>query len=78
MKLDLFAWIGEDEFGSGRVGLKQGVTLAGIVPLVVMEYDRAKIDRMRDQLQLQADHYGKTIRLARFTFVEDVITLVPR
>jgi hypothetical protein len=76
--LELFAWVGEDEFGSGRVGLKQGLTRAGLHPLVVVDYDRHKIDRMRATLQQQADRYGRTIRFARFTFVEDVLTLTPR
>lgn len=76
--IELFAWIGEDEFGSGRVGLKQGAVPAGVIPLVVMDYDRGKIERLREDLQRQADQYGKTIRLARFAFVEDVITLRPR
>lgn len=76
--LELFAWIGEDEFGSGRVGLKQARVPAGVIPLVVMDYDRAKIERLRSDLQKQADHYGTTIRFARFAFVDDVLTLKPR
>jgi hypothetical protein len=76
--MDLYAWIGEDEFGSGRVGLKQGDVPAGRIALVAMDYDRAKLERLAPLLQAQADHYSKTIRLARFSFAEDVITLTPR
>lgn len=75
--MELFAWIGEDEFGSGRIGLKQGRVPAGMIPLVVMDYDRAKIERLKQDLQKQADYYGVTIRLARFAFVDDVLTLQP-
>ncbi len=34
--LDLFAWVGEDEFGSGEIGLKQGLVPAGCIPLVAV------------------------------------------
>ena len=73
---ELWAWIGEDEFGSGVVGLKQARTAAGYVALVATERD--KIDRpiIRAQLQHQARTFGKTIRLARFELaVDGVVTL---
>lgn len=76
--MDLFAWIGEDEHGSGRVGIKIGLVPAGRIPLAAMEFDRHKLEALRAQLQRQADAHGKTIRLARFTFVEDVIVCEPR
>lgn len=76
--MDLYAWIGMDELGSGRVGIKQGMVPAGFIPLVVMDFDREKIERLQPQMQAQADAYGVTIRLAKFTFVEDVVTLTPR
>jgi hypothetical protein len=76
--MDLYAWIGEDEFGSGRVGLKQGDVPAGRIALVAMDYDLAKLERLAPQLQAQADQFGQTIRLARFAFAEDVVTLTPR
>jgi hypothetical protein len=69
-EIELFAWIGEDEFGSGEVGLKQGLTQAGYIPLVAIH--RGKMDRadMILQLERQAAIYGKKIQLARFKFVE--------
>ncbi len=76
--VELFAWIGEDEHGSGRVGIKTGKVPAGYIPLAAMGYDRHKLEALRAQLQLQADTFGKTIRLARFEFVEDVMTITPR
>lgn len=75
--MKLYAWIGEDEFGSGVVGLKQAVVPAGIVPLVAI--DRTKIDRpeIRRQLQNQANVYGKPIRLAEFELTADLDALEP-
>jgi len=69
-KMCLYAWIGEDELGSGKVGLKQGLVPAGFIPLVVMDYDRHKIERgsIREGMEMQARLYGKKIRLARFDF----------
>ena len=30
----LYAWVGEDELGSGEMGIKQAIVPAGNVPLV--------------------------------------------
>ena len=70
----LYAWVGEDEFGSGRIGLKQGLVPAGYIPLVTMDYDRHKIDRapLRAAMETQARKYGKKIRLVKFVFAEIV------
>jgi len=80
--MELFAYIGEEEFSDRepRVGLKQGVTAAGNIPLVVMGFDRHKIDNaaLRRQLQTQANTFGKTIRLGRFVFVEAVVVIEPQ
>jgi hypothetical protein len=75
--MDLYAWVGIDELGSGRVGIKQGRVPAGFIPLAAMDYDRAKLEKLAPAMQAQADIYGQTIRLARFTWVEDVMTLPP-
>jgi hypothetical protein len=75
--LELYAWVGEDELGSGELGLKQGAVPAGVIPLVAI--DRTKIDRpdLRLQLLMQARRYGKTIRLVRFVFAEQVLSIGP-
>lgn len=36
--LAIYAWVGEDEYGSGKVGIKQGMVPAGIIPLAAMDY----------------------------------------
>jgi hypothetical protein len=64
----LYAWIGEDELGSGRIGLKQGVVPAGLIPMVAMDYHREKLEKLAPQMEMQAQRYGKKIRLARFKF----------
>jgi len=70
----LYAWIGEDEKGSGRIGLKQTLMAAGFIPLVTMDYDRHKIERapVREAMEMQSGLYGKKIRLVKFVFAEVV------
>jgi hypothetical protein len=73
----LWAWIGEDELGSGEVGLKQCTTPAGFIPLVACKDGKMDQLYIRDAMQAQASVFRKTIRLARFTFESVVITLEP-
>lgn len=75
-EVELFAWVGEDELGSGEIGLKQGVTPVGIIPLVGI--DESKMARFTSQLQQQANNYGKTIKLCRYVLAETIATLEPR
>jgi hypothetical protein len=76
--LEIVAWVGEDEFG-GPVGIKQAQVPAGMIPLAAMSYDQPKLaaDYVVKQLQLQANLYGKTIRLVRFRMVAEEIILHP-
>lgn len=82
--MDLYAYIGEDENARTadlrRVGLKQAYTGAGMIPLVVVDYDLFKLERdtLLEQLQEQSTNWGRTIRLARFAYIEDVFVIVPR
>lgn len=73
--IELFAWLGEDEYGSGEIGLKQGLVPAGMVPLVAI--DRQKVDRdgMREGLARQARAFGKTVYLCRFVFAEALVVV---
>lgn len=70
--IELYAWVGEDEFGSGKIGLKQGSVPAGLIPIVVVGPDRHKIDRVWKQAEAQAKVSGKRIFLCRFTLAEVV------
>jgi hypothetical protein len=69
-KIELFAWLGEDELGSGVVGLKQGVVPTGIIPMVAVRLD--KMEKYWEQAEAQAATYGKRIFLCRFEFAEVV------
>jgi hypothetical protein len=66
----LYAWVGEDEFGSGVVGLKQGDVPAGRIPLVVCDYHLDRITGLKSQMEMQASVYGKKVRLVKFEAVE--------
>jgi len=71
--LTLYAWVGEDELGSGRIGLKQGLVPAGYIPLVAMDYDLPKLERLAPQMEAQSQDYGKKIRLCKFEMTEIVL-----
>jgi hypothetical protein len=73
----LYAWVGEDELGSGEVGLKQAVVPAGTIAMVACK--EGKVDRpgIIMQLQRQATIYGKTIRLCRFVYDGQIMELKP-
>lgn len=73
--LEIVAWVGMDERGSGRVGIKQGQVPAGFIPLAAMDFDAHKLQRpeLLLQLEAQAATWGKRIRLVRFRAVEVVM-----
>lgn len=73
----LYAWVGEDEHGSGEVGLKQGIVPAGVIPLVACKDGKVDQNYIVDQLQRQADTFGKPIRLCRFVFSEQLMVINP-
>ena len=69
--------VGEDELGSGKIGIKQAVCPAGTIPMVAIEEHRDRMEGVIPQMQRQAREYGKTIRLVRYVAVEEVVTLTP-
>lgn len=79
-ELELIAWVGEDELGSGKIGIKQAMVPAGMIPLAAIgdHWDRLTSNNVLQGLQAQANHFGKTIRLCRFRFVAEEITIRPR
>jgi hypothetical protein len=72
-EVELFAWIGEDEFGSGEIGLKQGIVPAGCIPLVAVKREKMASPQIVNAMQAQAAQYGKKIRLVRCVFAEVVL-----
>lgn len=69
-ELELYAWVGEDELGSGEIGIKQGMVAAGMIPLCAIK--KEKMAKLKDRMQLQSDTWGKKISLVRFVFAEVV------
>jgi hypothetical protein len=67
-EMSLWAWLGEDEHGSGVIGLKQAQSPAGLIPIVATR--RAKVERFHPQFEAQAKRYGKRIRFCRFAYAE--------
>jgi hypothetical protein len=65
---ELFAYLGEDEFGSGEIGIKQAHVPAGFIPMVAVRRD--KMEKHFEQLEAIAAHYGKRIYFCRFELVE--------
>lgn len=75
--VELFAWMGEDEHGSGEIGIKQGLVPAGYIPLVSIHRGKLTAGYIHRGLAVQAATYGKTIRLVRFKMVDVVATIEP-
>lgn len=70
LPVELFAWIGEDELGSGVIGIKQGLVPAGMIPLVATAPGKVNRAELLAAMGSQAMGYGKKIYLCRFTFAE--------
>jgi hypothetical protein len=72
-EMKLWAWVGEDEFGSGEMGLKQGIVPAGCIPLVACVQGKIDQNYIKKQLEYTARQSKKPISLVRFCFerVED-------
>jgi hypothetical protein len=68
----MYAWIGEDELGSGIIGLKQGLMPAGMIPLAAMDHHLDRLTNIKPSLERQAAASGKKVRLYRFVSQEVV------
>lgn len=77
---ELVAWVGEDQFGSGEVGIKAAQVRAGIIPVVAISSHLEKVttEDLLSQFQYMADLWGKTIRLVRYVPVEELRKIEPR
>jgi hypothetical protein len=71
---ELYAWIGEDEMGSGVVGLKQCLAPAGFIPMVATDIAKMTQPYIKEQLQGQANRYRKTIYLMRY--IPEIVEVV--
>jgi hypothetical protein len=70
----IYAWIGEDEEGSGRVGIKQGRVPAGIVPLAAADFHLDRLVKLLPLMEAQAVKYGKKIRLVKFAITKEIVS----
>jgi hypothetical protein len=71
--LVIYAWVGEDEHGSGKVGIKQGLVPAGYIPLACMDYHLDRLAKLLPAMEMQAKMYGKKIRLMKFVETGKVV-----
>lgn len=69
-EIELYAWLGLDEFGSGEIGLKRGLTPAGDIPMVAIS--REKLEKFWPQAEALAAMHGKRIYMVRFKVAEVV------
>lgn len=68
--LEVLAWVGEDELGSGKVGMKQIMTPKGVSALAaIAPGEWLKHEVVQNTMQHQANAYGKTIYLCKFQIV---------
>lgn len=74
---ECYAWIGEDEMGSGEIGIKGGITPAGYIPLVAVDREKISRPEIVAQLQIIANKFGKSRQLVRLVYVEEVQSIEP-
>ncbi len=70
LTIELFAWVGEDELGSGEIGLKQAIVAAGCIPMVATRLDKMDQPYIAGQMDGLALRYNTQIRLVRFVATE--------
>lgn len=70
LQLEVYAWVGRDEYGSGVFGLKQGQVPAGLIPMVAI--DQQKLDKYWDNAEMQALLHGQRIYLVKLIFAKVV------
>jgi small ligand-binding sensory domain FIST len=75
--IELFAWVGEDEFGSGEVGIKQALCPAGCIPMVSVSQRKIAEAYIVEQMQEVVRKYRKRRQLVRFVPVEVVREIIP-
>lgn len=66
--VELFAWVGEDELGSGVIGIKQAVVPAGTIPIVATTLEKVNQEYITRAMDAMGKVYGKKIMLCKFKF----------
>ena len=67
----LYAWVGEDEYGSGEIGIKKIITSKGYEALASTK--KKSMLTFKEPMKMQSEHYGKKIRLCKFIFREVIV-----
>lgn len=67
-KLSMYAWIGEDENGSGELGIKQALVPAGMIPIAGIHLNKIEQQFIKEAMDNQGKTYGKKICLCKFQF----------
>ena len=70
---EVFAWVGEDEFGRQGAGIKQVLWPQLLGPLAGV--NRERMEEFAPALQNQVNQYGKPMKLVRYVPVEVLIEL---
>jgi hypothetical protein len=68
----IYAWIGEDERGGGKIGIKMEQTPAGYVPLAAMSYHLDRLAKLAPGMEKQAQASGMKIRLMKFVSTGEI------
>ena len=71
--MTIYAWVGEDELGNGKIGIKQGRVPAGIIPLAAMDYHLDRLAKLLPGMEAQAAKSGLKIRLMKFVSTGEVV-----
>ncbi len=74
---ECYAWIGEDEYGSGEVGIKGGLTKAGYIPLVSIHRRKLESEDLVAQAQAIVNQWGKPHRLVHMVATAEVMKVEP-
>lgn len=72
-KIELYAWIGEDEYGGGEIGIKQAQIPAGIIPIVSTKLSKVNQEFIKEAMNVQGKTFKKRIMLCKFVFEEVIL-----
>jgi len=71
--MELYAWVGEDEWGSGELGIKQARVPAGMIPIVSTKLSKINQEYIKEAMDVQGKNFDKKIMLCKFKFEEVIL-----
>ena len=69
----LYAWVGEDECGSGEIGIKQARVPAGMIPIVSTKLNKVDQQYIQEAMDVMGKNFDNKIMLCEFTFKKVII-----